>query len=90
MKKKLGDLTLREIGEICKKYHPACISLRCPGANHLRCRFKTYKKEDLDREIEVPNETVRDKIDKHGLDIKESIQIEDGAGIIGCGPGVNR
>ena len=53
MKKKIGDLTLREIQKICNR-RP--LGFRhcdtCPLYNLCQCSFD-YDDEDLDKEIEV-------------------------------------
>ena len=57
MKKKIGDLTLRELNEICKANHPNCEKdgKNCPLYEaKINClETQHYHLEDLEEEIEV-------------------------------------
>ena len=58
MKKKIGDLTLKEVSEICRANHPYCIKEGkvCPlyTTEIDCCKFNSLV--DLDKEVEVEEE----------------------------------
>lgn len=51
MKKKIGDLTLKEAQKICNN-RPFVLCNTCPLNELCQCSFN-YDDEDLDQEIEV-------------------------------------
>lgn len=54
MKKKIGDLTLKEIKNMCLTKPLAGINCNdCPVYELCQCLICNYKNEDLDKEIEV-------------------------------------
>jgi Fe-S cluster biogenesis protein NfuA len=67
VKKKLGDLTLREFESMCLKYKNNCNG--CP-IEHEMMACPVMSQRELDTEIDIPDEI-------YAVDLKE-IEIQDG------------